>query len=408
MDMAADSNPDMGGALPLPIPGGPEAVTPAWLTAALRAAGEDAIGTVRSVRVEAVGHGIVGQIVRFSLAYVPANDHDRHSDNPDTPRPDAAARRRPGPASLIGKFPGADSETSPRRMGLSVRLELQANELRFYTEVAPALPLRVPRLYYGRVDAAAGHGILLLEDLAPARAGDDVGGGSDADALSAVDYLARLHASWWGSADLAQLDWIETCDADVAAYLADHWDRFRARYGDAVPQAFRLTVPRLVPAIAAIRRRMAAPPQTLLHGDFRLDNLFFSTPAAEVSAEHLNRSELGRSVAAVDWHAMRRGRGGWDLAYFAGWALPPDQRRRIESQLLRRYVAGLAAHGVAGYSEEQCRADYRLGFLARLPQTIAAGATVAMGDQRVRALVEGTIARFAAAVADHELTELLV
>src|SRR5262249_11274821 len=68
-DVADD---DLGGgphAPALRIPSGAADVTAAWLTATLRAGGVLPRGAVRSVRAAPLGHGFVGEVVRFSLDY---------------------------------------------------------------------------------------------------------------------------------------------------------------------------------------------------------------------------------------------------------------------------------------------------------------------------------------------------
>ena len=49
---------------------------------------------------------------------------------------------------------------------------------------------------------------------------------------------------------------------------------------------------------------IAGRPQTLVHGDFRADNLFFGGP------------DGGQGLAAIDWQVSSRGGGAFDLAYF--------------------------------------------------------------------------------------------
>ena len=61
---------------------------------------------------------------------------------------------------------------------------------------------------------------------------------------------------------------------------------------------------------------LAAEPTTMIHGDFRADNLFF---------------EADGSVAAVDFQLIGTGRGVYDLAYFVTQSLDPRRRLRSTS-----------------------------------------------------------------------------
>jgi aminoglycoside phosphotransferase (APT) family kinase protein len=74
---------------------------------------------------------------------------------------------------------------------------------------------------------------------------------------------------------------------------------------------------------------------SVVHGDFRLDNLLFGTPAG------------GPPVTAVDWQTPGHGAPIGDLSYFIGAGLLPDDRRAHERELLEVYAGALAAYGVA-------------------------------------------------------------
>ena len=101
--------------------------------------------------------------------------------------------------------------------------------------------------------------------------------------------------------------------------------------------------------LGAAVTRLAESPPTLLHGDLRLDNLFFANDPAG-------------GVVAVDWSNASRGPGPYDLAYFMCVALDPEQRRAHEQALLRRYVDALTAGGVEGVTFEGCFDVYRMSF----------------------------------------------
>ncbi len=91
---------------------------------------------------------------------------------------------------MVGKFTAAD-ETS-RATGVAMRTS--EVEVRFYQEVAPTLGVRTPRCYHADVDPATAEFVLILEDLAPARVGDQVAGCTVDEAALALTELAALHA----------------------------------------------------------------------------------------------------------------------------------------------------------------------------------------------------------------------
>ncbi len=135
----------------LEIPQSAERLTPEWLTAALQDT-----GTIKACRVEsfdtepdiAAGIGFMGELARLTLRY------DRAEDG--------------APRSLIAKFP----TRIPENREIADVFRLYERETRFYEEVAPEVKLRTPRRYYGALNSETQDYVLLLEDLAPARVGD--------------------------------------------------------------------------------------------------------------------------------------------------------------------------------------------------------------------------------------------
>ena len=135
-------------------------------------------------------------------------------------------------------------------------------------------------------------------------------------------------------------------------------------------------------AIPELLTRLSQPPTTLIHGDFRLDNLFFRADGLTV----------------IDWQLISRGRAAYDLAYFMSQSLPPEQRARLEIEELRRYHARLAEGGVRSYSFDECFNDYRLATLACLMYPFAAGGGIDLGNERGVALATAFATRSFAAV----------
>ena len=76
---------------------------------------------------------------------------------------------------------------------------------------------------------------------------------------------------------------------------------------------------------------LAAPPRTLLHGDFRPENLMVEVATGE--------------VVVYDWQFTSVGNGAYDLAYFSALVADPDDRRRLDSELRRAYVSALVRSG---------------------------------------------------------------
>jgi hypothetical protein len=332
-----------------------EALTPAWLTEALGRAGLLQRTKVAAVTVAPVGTGQMCDSARLHLTY----------DGPS-----------PGPTTLIAKLPATD----PTSRATAVQLRCYEIEVRFYQELATGLPVRTPHVAYADIDVPSASFLLLLEDLAPARPGDQLEGCSVDDAVLAVDELVKLHAPRWDDPSLAAIDWLHR-DPDASKgffldLLPALWDGFRHRYLDRLG-------PDVHEAGDALFRGLdryllaSTKPWTVVHGDYRLDNLLFGGPDGAVP------------IAVVDWQTCAHGPALSDVAYFIGAGLAAPERREHEADLVRRYHEGLGLAGVTGYSWERCWSAYRHGAFAGLVMAIAASMLVertARGDEMFLAM----------------------
>ncbi len=299
----------------------PKDLTPAWMTAALQCAGLDV--EVRALRSEPVGTGQMAHNERIHLEYAHASDD--------------------APASLVGKFPSPSEESraSGARGGYRA-------ETRFYTDLANELPIVTPVCHYGAISEDQSTFTLLLEDLAPKRQGDQIRGASDDEIEAAVRNLAGLHAPYWGDPSIEELDWMAAGIGDeYALYIEMGTPAFIDRYKERLAED---DIEVLQAFAAGVKNWTARRPETktLVHGDYRLDNLMFETDAA------------GVRVAAVDWQTLSVACGGQDLAYLLGNSSPPEQRRAHETRMLEAYREAMAGHGVE-LSAEQVHADYVYG-----------------------------------------------
>lgn len=318
------------------------------LTTALHAAGTlPADMRVTAVGQQAVGTGQMGDCLRLALTYSAEVD---------------------APPTLVAKLPSSD-ETS-RATGMAMRT--YEVEVRFYQQLAARLPVRSPVCHHAEIDLASGDFVLLLEDLAPAVQGDQVAGCSVDEAALVVDEAARLHAPLWGSPELDGLDWAvrwsqESQDA-MQAMMTVLWPNFVERYGDqldddVVEMGYRFIAG--LPAYYANRPE----PHTVIHNDYRLDNLLLGT------------AEGGPPVAVVDWQTVGVGPALLDVSYFLGAGLLVDDRRAHEEDLVRRYHEALLAAGVEGFDWERCWSDYRAFAFAGFHMAVLASMIVERTDR---------------------------
>src|SRR5712691_1570959 len=195
----------------LAIPDGPEAMTPAWLSAALRASGALTDAVVTAVTWQPLSaQGWTTQMARLAVTY----------DAPEVGLP----------ATLVTK--SAAQEVSTR----AFFGRFYAREVAFYRWVAPEVPLRVPRCYYADYEATTHAHVLLLEDVVPVVADDLLRGVSEDVAATYTRSIAALHAHWWEHDRLA----------DLTRTFPAHGGRFAEGYAAHLAEGLAVMRPYLV------------------------------------------------------------------------------------------------------------------------------------------------------------------
>ena len=203
--------------------------------------------------------------------------------------------------------------------------------------------------------------------------GDELAG-CDADtAAAALRQMAGLHGPCWEAPDLAASPWVNRAtpesDAFTASIVAGVFPGFLERYGDRLEAAHVALLEAFLPRLGGWMAR-ARGPQTVVHADFRLDNMLF-TPGDP-------------APVVVDYQTVSWGCGAYDLAYFVGGSLEPEMRRAHVDDLLAGYHGALVDHGVTGYPLDQLRADYRRECFGGLMMAVGASMMVkqtARGDE---------------------------
>jgi hypothetical protein len=350
----------------------------AWFTTALRSTGTVSDG-VEVVAVEAepigVGIGILALLWRISLEY-------RGDDGS-------------APATAVLKLPhtGADS----RRIADAFRF--YEREVGFYEQAAGRSPIRTPARYASAFDPQSGDFVLLIEDVGDRRCYDQMEGCPPEEAARDLAALAAHHAAWWDSPDLAALPWVvRVADPPnpqaLVPALRQSWPIIESEFGHLLRGPMFEAARRMPDAVVELMERLSQPPLTLLHGDHRLDNLFFSD------------DEGSERVAMLDWQITGAGRAPYDVAYFLSQSLVPEERKGVEHDLVTTYHRALVDRGVSGYSFDDCWEDYRLSTLFVSVYPLNAGA-VDLVNKRAVALFSTMLDRSVSAILDLDALELM-
>jgi hypothetical protein len=340
--------------------GGGSELTAGFLTRALADSLDGA--AVEVAEAARVGTGQVSDTYRLHLSYSGGGQVDRG-------RP--AGGHPNFPATLIAKVPAAD----PASRGAARAFRTYEIEASFYAQLAPGLPVALPACFYAAYDPEPDEYVVLLEDLAPARPGDQLAGIGADDAAAAIGELAALHAAGWCSADLAALPWLNRSSPDGAALMTavvtDLFPGFRERYADRLEPGTLGLIEEFLPRVGGYLAERNEP-RTIVHGDFRADNLLFG-PARPV---------------VLDWQTASFGAGTSDLSYFLGSSLPVPLRQEHEEALVRLYHSILIS-GEVPLTWADCWDGYRRHAFAGLIMDIIAAMVVqqtARGDEMFAAM----------------------
>jgi len=309
----------------LPLPTLPEQVDAGWLSRAL-AQWHPGV-EVTDARIDDVICGTSTKI-RVSLRYNQAGDHAGL------------------PATLIVK--GGFEAHSP------VMKDMYLNEVRFYRDLLPLLPMRTPRPYYTGSDPGSHQSIVIMEDLRArgARFCNVLQPQSYDQVARRLSAMARYHAHTWNSPELApggQMDWVASryegfSTVYMQRYLQpDVWSHYmQLPRGAAVPRRFhdREWMQAALRMLGEYHRQW---PVCVVHGDTHLGNLY---------------EEADGTPGFFDAQASR---GPWQLevAYHLAGALDWADRPQWEQPLLMHYLEALRREGIAAPSFDEAFEAYR-------------------------------------------------
>lgn len=239
------------------------------------------------------------------------------------------------------------------KCGLDTQIPEQAShsaiEAQFFRDLAPRLPINLPRPYATALAPDLSSGIVLYEDLnrRPVTFGNQNQPFDHAQMLAVLDQLAALHAAFWRDPQLAALGWLQPGGVihsnQVTDRFIDFWDYAAARPRFAeVPESLRAKE-RIRAATHALLAADMADPICVVHGDPHQGNMFLDPD--------------GRP-GLLDWATIMHGHWAWDVAYAMIGAQSVEQRRAREGEQLAHYLARLRAHGVDAPALDDAWRDY--------------------------------------------------
>ncbi|MDP1795400.1 MAG: phosphotransferase [Acidimicrobiales bacterium] len=314
-------------------------LTPEWLADALQL-------PVVGADLKAVGTGQIGDCERVTLTYGEPCD---------------------GPATVVAKIPSQD----PTSRNAGVALGTYRKESKFYMELRNKVTIAAPQCFYVDFDEATSEFVLLLADASPAEQGDQLAGCTVDQAELAVLELPKMHAPYWGDPNLASMEWLAgsySANPEISGqFLGMLYNGFKERYTGRIDDDIIDLAERMLTKMVAMYS-FGDRPDTLTHGDYRLDNMLFATAAG------------GPPITIVDWQTVARGQAVSDLSYFIGAGLTVEDRRVHEEELVRSYHQAMKVAGIE-MSWDDLWWQYRRHTTSGLVMAIGASQVVVQTDR---------------------------
>lgn len=270
-------------------------------------------------------------------------------------------------------------------------------ECTFYRERAQSTSFRTPEIYgMAPPKGESTDFVLVMEDLGHLRQVDQVTGANIEDVDAAIVAIAKQHARYWEHDDIETLaDPFLPIDGPIyhvalPQVFAGGWEAAKAHGTDILtPEviAFGDRYGELIPPMLAT----LGSPTTLVHGDFRGDNLMFDEDGA---------------ITIIDFQITGTGHGAYDIAYFMSQSLEPDLRKANDERVVRLYVDTLNAAGVAVNFDEVMH-KYRVGLAFCLIYAVTSFQAWEAFDGRQHELMLKMLSRSTQAMTDNDSLSLL-
>lgn len=345
------------------IPAGPNEVTAAWLGSAT---GWD----VQTVELRDIGTGL-GLSSAVYRAVLTGTDC---------------------PSSAVIKLAAAD----PESVFTAQVLHMYTREVRFFERLADQVPMRVPEGYFAQVSDDGTQVVVVMEDLGGCRPGDQVAGLTVEDATRCIEGIADWHAQWWRSVDGLAEDRVALSLGDpvypamLPGLFADGWQQLLASERCQPPVELHDIGERFGEMIPGLLQQLNRDPVTLLHGDFRGDNVMFDAEDRPV---------------LIDFQLTHTGSPVFDLAYFITQSLDADLAKAHEAELVGAWRDRVLAAGVPAEDLDHLDEDYSAAALMCLVYPVVGARGSDLDDPRTANLVNTMVGRMARAVADHAAAE---
>jgi hypothetical protein len=362
------------------IPKRTKRISAEWLNDVLHDSGYLKDINIESISREpcGVGEGFVSDMATLTITY------DKESSNL--------------PKTMVVKMP----TTFRTALAVALQFNVYEREIRFYNEIAPKSPMRVPGLIYSDIDLESKKYILILEDCACHHMVDQVVGLNYEQTKQAIISIADFHARWWDSPELFSTDWIpkprdELLIMPIIDTFHNTWDLAvkSETFLGMLPKGGREIGEKIYKQFRWLLESIPDENLTLIHMDYRADNIFFDSENKE------------NPLITIDWGGAIVGGGIIDVAYLLGSSLKVELRRKIENEMIKLYLNQLEKNGVARLDFDYVWENYLKALMSYMWLPPLAFTQLDMSDPRAIDLFSTFTSRLFCANIDNDTTSVL-
>ncbi len=364
----------------LAIPKRTKRITSEWLNKVLHDS-----GYLKDINIESIsrepcgaGEGFVSDMARLTITY------DKESS--DLPK------------TMIVKMP----TTFRTALAVALQYNIYEKEIRFYTEIAPKSPIRVPGLIYSDYDTEAKKFILILEDCSCYKMCNQIEGLNYEQTKQAIISIADFHARWWDAPDLFSFDWIpKPMDKNILKSFTEtlrtswDWAIKSEKFLDFLPEGGLEAGEKVYKHFPWLLNNVRKDNLTICHFDYRGDNMFFDSENNK------------RPTIIIDWGGVLISGGVLDVAYFLSGSIKFDLRRKIEKEMIKLYLKRIEENGIKSYDFGMAWYDYLKGLISYVWLPALSFTQLDTSDPRGTELLREGMKRYFWAIIDNDATSVL-
>ncbi|MHA2035738.1 MAG: phosphotransferase [Promethearchaeota archaeon] len=358
------------------IPKRTKRINAEWLNEALHSN-----SYLKDVNIESIsrepwgaGEGFVSDMARITVTY------DKESSE--------------APKTMIVKMP----TTFRTALAIAEQYNIYEREIRFYMEVAPKSPIRVPGVIYHDYDKEAKKYILILEDCSRFEQIDQIKGLNKEQTIDVINAITEFHARWWDSPDLYSFDWMPKPKGEVAKSFVEtyrsSWDLSikLEEFQKILPEGGQKAGEKIGENFPWLVMDIPDDNMTISHFDFRVDNLFFDYDNKE------------NPILIIDWGSTVVNGGLLDIGYLLSESVEIDLRRKIEKDMIKHYIKQLEKKGITGIDFDFAWENYLKALMCYAWIPAIAYSQLDRSDPRAVKLFEINTKRQFQAIIDNDAT----